>query len=248
MTAAHPAAAVSERPAFDTRQGAAERERSVAWRPVAETLFVRYAVMALALTAAGVAIVHVSFLQGLRDWDVSVSRWFVDHRTPAWDRVCQIGSDVADTLAVVGVALVVVVILLVRHRARDAALVGFGLALEAATFITANNLVRRGRPPVITVGDTPTTFSFPSGHVAATIVLYGALALLIYRAARSGLVRGLIWLVPVGVATWVSVSRIYRGMHFATDVIAGILLGVTALLVTISVLREPPLDREEEYR
>jgi membrane-associated phospholipid phosphatase len=37
-------------------------------------------------------------------------------------------------------------------------------------------------------------------------------------------------------------------MHFATDVIAGILLGVTALLVTMSILREPPLDREEEHR
>ncbi len=223
-----------------------ESADDLAWRRTGATLFLRYAVMALALTAVGVAIVHLDLLAGLREWDLSVSRWFAQHRGPGWDDVAMFWSHVADTMAIVGVAVVAAVVLLVRDRRRAAALIACGLVLEAATFITVNHLVRRERPPVDTVGDAPTTFSFPSGHVAATIVLYGALALLVHRSVRSAVLRALVWLVPVVFAACVAFARVYRGVHFTTDVLAGIALGVVALVVTSALLRRDDARPSEE--
>ena len=74
-----------------------------------------------------------------------------------------------------------------------------GLPLELAAFLTANYLVARPRPSVPKLGDQPGTYSYPSGHIAATIVLWGAVAVLLvwhYRERR--------WLAPVVTAVVVS--------------------------------------------
>ena len=216
---------VLERPATDGRQPTSRPSTAsgIDWRPARTTLFGAYTALALAFSAAGVALVHLGPLEGLRDWDLSVSEWFEAHRTAAWDSVMTFGSRLADTAGCHGrgghrrrrpVPL--------RHR-RAAAVIAFGLALEAATFITANNLVRRERPPVPTVGDAPTTFSFPSGHVAATVVLCGA-PRPAGRAARRAPRRpagARLVLAPVLFVATVAFARVYRGMHFLTDVLVG---------------------------
>ena len=172
---------VLERPAVDGRVPTSRPStaRGIDWRPALATLFGAYTALALAFSAAGVALVHLGPLEGLRDWDLSVSEWFEAHRTATWDSVMTFGSRLGETEAVVAVAIIAVAVLFRLHHRWAAAVIAFGLALEVATFITANNLVRRERPPVSTVGDAPTTFSFPSGHVAATVVLWGGLALVV---------------------------------------------------------------------
>ena len=64
--------------------------------------------------------------------------------------------------------MVVEIVLAVRRRWRDLLLVVVGLAVELAVFLTVNEVVRRPRPSVTKLGIEPATFSFPSGHVAAT--------------------------------------------------------------------------------
>ena len=211
-------------------------------------LFVAYTSLALAITGIGVLLVHASFLEPMREWDLSVSEWFVEHRTPTWDTVLTAASTGADSLGIIGVAVLACVFLGFRHRWRDVLLIAGGLGLEAAVFITANALVRRERPPVLTVGEAPTTFSFPSGHIAATIVLYGCLALLVAASVRSRALQALVWLVPVVFATAVGLSRVYRGMHFTTDVVMGALLGMTCLWVAVVAARASAVAEGREDR
>ncbi len=226
--------------------------RTVDWRDgPARTpltlLFVAYTTFTLVVAGIGVALVHAGPLAGVRAWDVDVSRWFVEHRTPTLDDLTIFFSNAADTLAVIGLAVIVAAVLAWRHRWRDVLLLAAGLGLEASVFITANALVRRPRPPVETVGHAPATFSFPSGHVAATIVLWGCFALLLAPRVRSSAVRALIWCVPVLMAFAVGFSRVYRGMHFLTDVLAGAALGAAALFVAAVAARSSALaDAEVE--
>lgn len=220
--------------------------RTVAWRDgPARTpltlLFVAFTTFTLVVAGVGVTLVHAGPLAGVRAWDVDVSQWFVEHRIPTLDDLTVAMSNVSDTVAVIGLAVVVGALLAWRHRWRDVLLLAGGLGLEAAVFITANALVRRPRPPVETVGEAPSTFSFPSGHVAATIVLWGCFALLLTPRVRSGLVRALIWSVPVVLTLAVGFSRVYRGMHFLTDVLAGAGLGVAALFVAAVAARSSAL-------
>jgi membrane-associated phospholipid phosphatase len=117
-----------------------------------------------------------------------------------------------------------------------------GLALELSVFLTVNALVDRPRPDVPRLGELPHTSSFPSGHVAATIVLYGSVALFLSLSKQRALVQWLAWSVVVLFAACVAFSRVYRGMHHHTDVLAGALLGVACLSVAIVGTR--PWERQ----
>lgn len=207
------------------------------WRPVLGTAACAYLVGTIVFTAAGLAYLHLTVFDPVRAWDLDVSQWFARHRSPGWDGFAMFWSNVADTPAVTGVAAIAAVVLWHKERRRAVAVVVLGLALEAGVFISTNNLVRRDRPPVETLGDAPSTFSFPSGHVAATIVLYGALALILATFVRSTVLRALVLLTPVAFAASVGFARVYRGMHFTTDVLAGALLGVLALAALLAATR-----------
>ena len=93
------------------------------------------------------------------------------------------------------------------------------------------------------LGSEPSTSSFPSGHIAATVVLWGAVALLfVPRSARWG--RAVGWTFVLALALAVGTSRVYRGMHHPTDVAAGLLMGAAALAVTLLAVRL--IERPEE--
>jgi membrane-associated phospholipid phosphatase len=87
--------------------------------------------------------------------------------------------------------------------------------------------------PVATAG----WFSFPSGHALSSIALYGTLAYVLGSALRSQRARAASLAgVAVLVAT-IGFSRLYLGVHYLTDVLAGYSAGLAWLLFTIAVVR-----------
>jgi undecaprenyl-diphosphatase len=87
------------------------------------------------------------------------------------------------------------------------------------------------------LGSTPTTSSFPSGHTAATLVLYGAIAIFVSATVRTLVWRALAWLAAALFPVVVGFSRVYRGFHHPTDVIFGYLLGAAVLWVAFLAAR-----------
>ena len=85
--------------------------------------------------------------------------------------------------------------------------------------------------------EAPPTSSFPSGHTAATIALWGSLAVLANERARSAVVRNLFLVLGFVVPVVVASSRMYRGMHYLSDVLGGMLLGGLWLLATVRGIR-----------
>lgn len=67
--------------------------------------------------------------------------------------------------------------------------------------------------------------SFPSGHAMTSIVVYGTLAFLIARLAPTRLLRRLTWGLAVLVIVLVGLSRLYLGVHYPSDVLAGFIIG-----------------------
>ena len=111
------------------------------------------------------------------------------------------------------------------------------MAGEVLIFLLVTMLVDRDRPPVRHLDEAPPTSSFPSGHTAATIALWGSLAVLANERARSALVRNLFLVLAFVVPLLVASSRLYRGMHFLTDVLGGAVLGVLWLAATVRGIR-----------
>jgi undecaprenyl-diphosphatase len=80
----------------------------------------------------------------------------------------------------------------------------------------------------------PRTYSFPSGHALFSFCFYGVLAGLLAGRTRSRLARVLIWTLAGLLVAAIGLSRIYLGVHYPSDVIAGYLaasLWVSTLLV-----------------
>jgi len=203
-----------------------------------------FVVLTALLLIPGLILVHAGLFAGVRAWDTDVSRWVVDHRTAGLDNLVPNAGRIADTVPVVVVALVVEAFLVLRRRWTDLLVLVIGLTLELSVFLTVNAIVARPRPDVAKLGDEPGTHSYPSGHVAATFVLWGAIAVLVTLASRSTSTprqrvwwHWLPWAAVVLITSMVAFSRIYRGMHHLTDVVAGLVLGVGALAVAVMIPR-----------
>jgi membrane-associated phospholipid phosphatase len=107
-------------------------------------------------------------------------------------------------------------------------------------FITASVIVDRGRPPISQLDPVPPTGSFPSGHSAAAVAFYGAIAIIVCWHTRHRLARAIAIAAAVVVPLVVGASRMYRGMHHLSDVVVGLAIGMLALWVTWLVVRDGP--------
>jgi undecaprenyl-diphosphatase len=145
-------------------------------------------------------------------------------------------TESAQTLSFVGSAYVWVPALAVAIAAfwligdRRAA---FGLAIIMAGATILDNGLKlafhRVRPEVF-FGVLPNTYSFPSGHALFNLCFYGGLAISLTSRVRGPGLRIATWSVAALLVLGIGLSRIYLGVHYPTDVLAGFLAGGAWLL------------------
>lgn len=217
--------------------GTARSEPSISRRALraAAALAASWLVLAGSLVLAGWFVTHG--LGGRVDrWDEHVNAWFAHRRTSIGNRVTGDLTLVANAPGILAGTAVVVAVTAWRHRIRLATLLVIGLVVEFTAFLATNYLVARPRPQVAHLGSTPSTFSWPSGHVAATVVLYGGLALITAWVTRRVLWRLVAWGGAAALVVCVGLARIYRGDHHLTDTVGGLLLGGGALAAAVLVV------------
>ena len=206
------------------------------WRGFALRVIVGYAVISAVLIAAGLLIVHPLAGSGIVHWDESVVRWFADHRTPRLTSLSAFWSKTGDAPSIVAVGLVLAIVLSLRRHWHEVIVLVSILSVELGTFLTISYTVGRARPTVEHLGSVPSTGSFPSGHIAATIVLYGFVVVLLNRFAVPLLLQAIAVLWTIVAAASVGWARMYRGMHHPLDVVAGATMGMALLAVFYAAL------------
>jgi membrane-associated phospholipid phosphatase len=180
--------------------------------------------------------------------DQRLEEWFEARRTPTWNSLSLWGSSLAETwVKVLVTSIIVMIFLRMWRRWFEAALIAVALIIEALTFITVTMIVGRPRPDVEKLDGSPVGSSFPSGHVAAAVA-YAAIAVIIFRHTRNRLVRSATVIVCVLTPILVGLSRMYRGMHFLSDVTAGMVLGAACVYVTVRIFDAAPEGREPQVR
>jgi undecaprenyl-diphosphatase len=170
--------------------------------------------------------------------DRTVPRWLAAHRAPGLTRWSLIFTTLGGTLAISAVvALTCLVFLGITRRWRPVIYLAALMLGELAMFVTAADVVNRPRPPVTHLDNRLPTSAYPSGHVAATCCVYIGLAILVIGHAR-GWWRWLLLLPAVALPILVAASRMYRGEHHPTDVLASVLFA--ALWVPAATLLVRP--------
>lgn len=197
----------------------------------------------IVLTVFGLLLTHVFDKGAVHRSDLGVDVWFAHHRSPGWNSVMLFGTDLARTQTVIAVAAAAALLLRWRlKRWRESFIVIAAVAGEVLIFLAVTETVPQRRPPVPRLQVAPTTSSYPSGHTAAAVALYGCLGvLLLVYVSRPGLrwLAAVLFCIPV----YVGLSRLYEGEHYPSDVIAGALLGglwLTCVLRTVPPLRDAP--------
>ena len=122
-------------------------------------------------------------------------------------------------------------------RWRESLLVIYAVIGETAIFMATTLFIDRPRPSVPQLDTAPPTSSFPSGHTAAAVCFYGSVAAIILWHSRHRWITVVAVVVCAAVPLLIGGSRVYRGMHYPTDVLAGVLLGAIWLTVVIFYVR-----------
>jgi membrane-associated phospholipid phosphatase len=205
------------------------------------------------LLGLGLLLTRVLERSSLAREEVEFERTIVAERTPLWDQVTHYGTVLGSTVIVV--ALTAVGCLLLARLGRGPRLPVFlavAVAGQTALFLLASMLVDRARPPIPQLDVAPPTSSFPSGHTAATIALTCGVALCLARTRSGHRFRALAWFLAVALPAFVLLSRLYRGMHWPTDVAASVmyalvwLLLLRVILLPRAVADGPPATREPD--
>jgi undecaprenyl-diphosphatase len=166
-------------------------------------------------------------------------RWFIDHRSSAVDTMSR-GLTALGSPPVLALVAVVSAVGLWFFGKKLLLAVAPGLALGlAATAVALGKvIVGRARPPVALHLINESDASFPSGHATDTTAVLVTLALVTaLYVLRRPLLRVATVLAAFIISSAVGVSRLFLGVHWPTDVIAGWALGTAvALAVTLAVI------------
>lgn len=164
--------------------------------------------------------------------DVRISAWLAAHRTPGMTQAMLLASNVHQTVKLLAVALGVAAW---RWWRGDRAGAQWLLVVPVAELLNVGlkHLFQRVRPTVAEALVHLSTFSFPSGHAVASTVFYGALCALAWRHTRVPALRVLACVLGAVLVLLVAFSRVYLGAHYASDVVAGIAVGVVCLALAL---------------
>lgn len=173
----------------------------------------------------------VWFREGF-SWDAPIILAIHQFGNPLLDTIMLFVTDTGETGAIT-IAVIMAGWFAWKRRYVDAfsVIIGFSGAMAINTLFKL--LFARPRPDLFRPLVVESGFSFPSGHVTASVIAYGFLAILLWRSKHYG------WALFSG--AWilmVALSRIYLGAHYPSDTIAAIAFASLWLIIVLFVQRK----------
>lgn len=201
-------------------------------------------ITAALVASLGAAIVFVVLFSWIADevreggtttFDSVIRTWVHGFATPGLTNVMFAISFMGATGLIV---MVIFGFLLFLYERWKRGLLWLSLTMAGALIlnITLKLAFERSRPQPF-FGNLPQTYSFPSGHSLLSFCFYGVMAGLIMARVRSRWLRILVWCAAAVLILLIGVSRIYLGVHYPSDVVAGYAAGAIWVSTMIAMDR-----------
>ena len=130
-----------------------------------------------------------------------------------------------------------IILLIVIKNKKIGILIWINLAISTIINQVLKNIIQRPRPTEFRIINQ-NGYSFPSGHSMASMTFYGFLIYLIYKKVKNKYLKWtLISLLSILIIL-IGASRVYLGVHYTSDVIAGILISTSYLIMFISIIKK----------
>lgn len=187
-----------------------------------------FGLIAVLGAAAAVGSILVMLDDGARfaRVDESVAAWGGEHATSTSTATLKAITMLGDTIVLLGVMTVIGLVAMWRRPGTNWSIPGFLLTVGLGVSILNSGLkwlIMRDRPDVEHLASSGGS-SFPSGHTAAAAACWAAIALVIAGRLRLG-TRRFAAATAVAIAVLVAASRVMLGVHWLTDVVAGLVVG-----------------------
>ena len=173
--------------------------------------------------------------------DKAVQNFFFSLRGPVQDVIISSITHLSDTVTIIAFCIV---LLILSNRKTYGLPVSLACLGGVAIYKPLKHFVLRARPDASLHLVTQGGYSFPSGHSVTSIVFYGLMLYLIQKHCKNEKLKTVLsWICGI-LAVVIGPSRIYVGVHWPTDVLAGWCLGGGILIIAILILEKIYVKKE----
>lgn len=155
-------------------------------------------------------------------------------RTPILTTILIIITNLGSAITLISLAILSII--LIKNK-KIGLCISLNLIISTLLNVILKNIVQRPRPEGYRLIDE-SGYSFPSGHSMVNTAFYGLLIYLVLRNVKNSKLKytlvGLISLLIIGIGF----SRIYLGVHYASDVLAGFLISIAYLVVFTTFMHD----------
>jgi membrane-associated phospholipid phosphatase len=158
-----------------------------------------------------------------------------EHATRPLTEFFEAVTTLGNGIVLAGVAAIAAYLLARRRYYAEAMLMVLAYVGAEVLSYSLKLAFRRDRPFFTDPLATVSTYSFPSGHATVSVAVYGALSLVLFR-RLTGPARLVCLAAAVLLVSLIGFSRLYLGVHFLSDVLAGFSVGLAWLALCVVVL------------
>lgn len=206
------------------------------------------AVFVAAVMMAGMVTDNYLDNEGLTFVDRPINQLMIGLRTPLLNKLMFLVTLTGNWEMVVGGSLLGAILLIAAKKRRY--LIAMILSnVSALIFVEATKQIfGRARPPVENALLAEHGFAFPSGHSYFAVVFYGLMTYFWVRHFHQKWAKIGMFILGSGFILMLAVSRIYLGVHWTTDVVAGLSLSLAWLSVTVAYIEYKRRFFKEEFQ
>ena len=146
--------------------------------------------------------------------------------------------------ATVLITLSIIFLIVIKNKKISFSIVA-NLGIITILNILLKNIVQRPRPTEYRM-ISETGYSFPSGHSMVSMAFYGFLIYLIYKNIKNTKLKWSLIIILSFLIVAIGTSRIYLGVHYTSDVLAGFMISISYLVIYTSVIKKFLLEREKK--
>jgi membrane-associated phospholipid phosphatase len=172
--------------------------------------------------------------------DARIHDWSITERSPGATKFFIFMTIIGGPVGVAAIVGIVAVILAILRRWRWLIYLAVTAGGGGLLNLELKRYFARARPAVAEMLRRANGYSFPSGHAMGSAVAFGALAYLAFRAIRSWPAKTAVMAFLYTLVAAIALSRVYLGVHWISDVLAGVTAGtvwVTTTTVAYETLR-----------
>jgi undecaprenyl-diphosphatase len=183
-------------------------------------------------------------LNHVQSFDYKIAESINAKRTPALTYFLSVMTHLGDTKAGSQISIGILIILAIFAHRKYLIVFVLNLGLLAGSTVLFKNIFARPRPGMLENDTLPRMLidvggmSYPSGHAAFAAILFIFFAWLMIHTLKHRTGRVIAISLAGFVAAMICYSRVYLGVHFASDVVGGILLAITLSSFSLFIIRK----------